>query len=126
MKKMIIFITLLMSLRVSAETAKSEWENTTLSDETIRKIQQAQVEYKNCVGLEMQKPVYRNLDTRKATDEVIKFCEPVLAKMRDVYIAVKVPDKVADRHLKQMRIRTTRTALREFMFAEAARKSGQQ
>ncbi|NOU13989.1 MAG: hypothetical protein HOO92_08525 [Methylococcaceae bacterium] len=45
--------------------------------------------------------------------------------MRDIYIAEKVPAVIADRHLKQMRLQTTRTALQGMMFSEAARKSSQ-
>lgn len=126
MNKILIYLTMLISFGVYAEAAKNEWQNTSLSEETIKKIQQAQLDYKNCVALEMQKPVYRDIDTRKATDQVIKSCEPVLAKMREVFLAEKIPGAAADHHLKRLRIKTTRTSLREFMFAEAARKSSQQ
>jgi hypothetical protein len=56
----------------------------------------------------------------------MKQCESVLSQMREVYLAEKVPDVIADRHLKQMRMQTTRNALQGMMFNEAARKSGQQ
>jgi hypothetical protein len=125
--KIIPFCILLLTTSfANAEAPKDEWQNTTLSEDTIKKIQQAQFQYKKCVSEEMQKPAYREIDTRKATDQVIKQCEPVLAKMRDVYVAEKVPGAVADRHLKQMRLKTTRSLLQELMFSEAARKSGQQ
>jgi hypothetical protein len=45
--------------------------------------------------------------------------------MRAVYLEQKVPAMMADRHLKQMRVRTTRKLLQELIFSEAARKSGQ-
>lgn len=125
--KKVLFLTLLLSaVAVYANDPKNDWHNTELSDATIKKIQEAQYQYKKCVAEEMQKPAYHEIDTRKATDLVIKQCEPVLAKMREVYIGEKVPGIIADRHLKQMRLRTTRTALQELMFSEAARKSGQQ
>jgi hypothetical protein len=126
MKKTLFLILLFSSASVFANDAKNEWQNTELSDATIKKIQEAQFQYKKCVAVEMQKPAYREIDTRKATDQVIKQCEPVLAKMREVYLAEKVPGVIADRHLKQMRLRVTRSALQELMFSEAARKSGQQ
>jgi len=109
-----------------ANDPKNEWHNTELSDSTIKKIQEAQFQYKKCVAEEMQKPAYQSIDTRKATDEIIKQCESVLAKIREVYLAEKVPETIADRHLRHMRIQYTRKALQELMFAEAARKSGQQ
>ena len=128
--KKIIFLSMLL-LSVNAYTAESkvkedEWQNTTLSDETMKKIQEARFQYKRCVGEEMQKPVYQTQDSRVSTEAIIKHCEPGLAKMREIYIAEKVPEAIADRHLKQMRLQTTRTALQGMMFSEAARKGAQQ
>lgn len=125
--KKIFFLTLLLSAATAfADDAKNEWHNTTLSDETIKKIQEAKYQYKKCVVDEMQKPAYQEQESRRATDEIMKQCESVLTKMREVYLAEKVPDIIADRHLKQMRMQTTRNALQGMMFNEAARKSGQQ
>jgi len=128
MKKIIFLSLLLLSASAYAEESKvkeDEWQNTTLSDETMKKIQEARFQYKKCVGEEMQKPAYQTQDSRASTEAIIKQCEPGLAKMRDIYIAEKVPAVIADRHLKQMRLQTTRTALQGMMFSEAARKSSQ-
>ena len=125
MNKMIFLALLLVSVNAVADDAKNEWHNTTLSDETIAKIQDAKYQYKKCASDEMQKTIYQNQDSRYATDAIMKQCEPVLAKMREVYLAEKVPEVIADRHLKQMRIQTTRSVLQNVMIAEAQRKSGQ-
>ncbi len=123
--KKILFLTLLLSaVTAFADDAKNEWHNTTLSDATIKKIQAAKYEYKKCVVDEMQKPVYQEQESRRATEEIMKQCESVLSKMREVYFDEKVPEIIADRHLKQMRMQTTRDALQGMMFSEAARKSG--
>ena len=123
----IFFLTILLSAMTAfADDAKNEWQNTTLSDATIKKIQDAQYQYKKCVGGEMQKPAHQEQESRKATEEIMKQCEPVLSRMREVYLAEKVPGTIADRHLKQMRMQTTRNVLQGMMFSEAARKSGQQ
>jgi hypothetical protein len=125
--KKIIFLALLLSTGIAfADDAKNDWHNTTLSDATITKIQEAKYHYKKCVSDEMQKPVYQKLDSRHATDEIIKQCEAVLAKMREVYTTEKVPGVVADRHLKQMRTQITRDVLQTMMFSEAARATGSQ
>jgi hypothetical protein len=126
MKKILLLTLLLSAVTALADDAKNEWHNTTLTEATIKKIQEAKYQYKKCVADEMQKPDYTNQDTRRATDVIMKQCEPVLAKMREVYTAENVPGIVADRHLKQMRMQTTRSALQALMFTEAARKSGQQ
>jgi hypothetical protein len=125
--KKILFLSLLLTAGTTfAADAKNEWHNTTLSDATIEKIQAAKYEYKKCVGGEMQKSAYQQQDTRKATDAIMKQCEPFLAKMREVYTDAEVPGVIADRHLKQMRMKTTREALQGMMFSEAARKAGNQ
>lgn len=126
MKKIIFIAALFPVFTASANDPKNEWHNTVLSEETMKKIQTAKYDYKKCVVDEMKKPDYQNSDSRKATGGIIKQCEPVLGKMREIYLQEKVPDVIADRHLKQMRIQTTRTLLQEIMFAEAARKSGGQ
>jgi hypothetical protein len=124
-KSLFTLALLCISLGASAENTKNEWQNTTLSETTISAIQNAKYQYKKCVSDEMQKPAYALMDSRLATDTIAKMCEPVLGKMREVYLAQKVPGIIADRHLKQIRIQTTRNLIQNMMFAEAARKSGQ-
>jgi Tfp pilus assembly protein PilP len=124
MKKILCLCLLLSAATAYSDDAKNEWHNTTLSEATIEKIQAAKFEYKKCVSDEMQKPPYQQQDSRNATEAIIKQCEPVLAKMREVYTDAKVPGTIADRHLKQMRLQTTRDVLQNMMFSEASRKAG--
>ena len=126
MKNILFLAFLLSSGSAFSDDAKNEWQNTTLSDATIEKIQAAKYEYKKCVGGEMQKSVYQGQDSRKATDAIMKQCETILSKIREVYTEAKVPNVIADRHLKQMRQQTTRDALQGMMFSEASRKAGNQ
>jgi hypothetical protein len=126
MKKILFLAVLLSTSAVFADDANNEWQSTTLSDATIKKIQDAQYQYKKCVAGEMQKPAYQEQEIRRATEAIMKQCESVLSQMREIYLAEKVPDTIADRHLKQMRMQTTRNVLQSMMFSEAARKSGQQ
>ena len=125
MKSVIFSLLLLSSGCIYAEEAKEEWHETTLSDEVIHKIQQAQYNYKKCVVDAMRKPDYAKLESRNATDAVTRECEPVLSEMRKVYIDAEVPGVIADRHLKKLRIQVTRNVLQELMYVEAAKKSGQ-
>ncbi len=126
MKKIFFLTVLLSAVTAFADEAQNEWQNTTLSDATIKKIQDAGYQYKKCVSAEMQKTAHQEQESRRATEEIMKQCEPVLSQMREIYLAEKVPGAIADRHLKQMRMQTTRNVLQGMMFAEAARKSGQQ
>ena len=125
MKKVLCVVALLLATNSYAENSKNEWQNTTISEDTIAKIQAAKYEYKKCVSDEMQKPAYQSQESRAATEVIIKQCESILTKMREVYLEEKVPEVIADRHLKQMRLQTTRDVLQNMMYSEAARQSGQ-
>ena len=124
MKNFLFSLLLLSATTAMAEDTKNEWINTTLTDGTIEKVQTAKYAYKKCVSDEMQKSTYQQQDTRNATEAIIKQCEPILAKIRDVYLDAKVPGVISDRHLKQLRMQTTREVLQGMMFSEATRKSG--
>jgi hypothetical protein len=126
MNKYLLLILCLTASSVNADEAKNEWQNTSLSDAVIEKIQAAKYDYKKCVGDEMQKSVYQEVDTRNATDTIMKQCETILAKMREVYTKAEVPEIIADRHLKQMRMQTTREVLQGMMFFAASRKASGQ
>ncbi len=128
MKPLLLIMLLLSSGWTYAEEAKEskeEWQNTTLSDEVIQKIQHAEYNYKKCMSDAMRKPEISNLDSRKGTDTVANECEPVLAETHKAYTDAGVPKVIADRQLKSLRIKTTRNVLQELMYNEAAKKSGQ-
>lgn len=124
MKIFFLLLGLLFSIIAVAEQPTDEWQNTTLSDATIKKIQESRFEYKKCVGSQIQKPDYLKMDTRKATEEITKECEPTLAKIREVYLAEKLPGTIADRHLRQIRTQTTRKVLQNLMYEQASRSAG--
>lgn len=124
MKYRLFALLMLAAGMACAEDAKEEWNETSLSNETIEKIQKAQFNYKKCVVDTMQKPDFAKLESRNATDAIVKLCEPTLGEMRQVYLDAQVPGVIADRHLKKLRIQVTRNLLQELMYAEAAKKSG--
>ena len=120
----LLFTSLLFLAVAKAETSADEWQNTTISDATIKKIQEGKYEYKKCISEQMQKPAYLDMDSRKATEEILKLCEPMLGKMRETYLTEKIPAVMADRHLRQVRVQTTRKLLQEMIFAQAGRAAG--
>ena len=125
MKQILILALLFASAAALADDAKNEWHNTTLSEATIKKIQDVKYQYNKCIVDEMKTTAYKDQDIRNATDAIIKKCEDFLGAVRKVYLDEKVPEIIADRHLKQMRMQTTRNVLKQMMFADAVRKSGQ-
>jgi len=124
MKYRFFVVLMLVAGLADADNAGQEWNATSLNESTIETIQQAQYTYKKCVADEMVKPNNLSLESRHATDAIIKQCEPTLGQMRDIYIKAGVPGQVADRHLKTLRIKVTRNLLQELMYREAAKQSG--
>ena len=90
----------------------------------IKQIQEDKYNYKQCVYLEAQKQGYQKIDSRVATDAVIKQCEATLAKIRTTFSNEGVPEIIIDRFLKKTRVDMTRKILQSLMFAEASRKAG--
>ncbi|NOQ15224.1 MAG: hypothetical protein GQ583_12210 [Methyloprofundus sp.] len=111
----------------AADTSKpstQEWNGSALSETTIKQVQEDKYNYKQCVYKEAQKQGYQKMDSRVATDAVIKQCEPTLAKIRTTFSSEGVPEIIIDRFLKKTRIDMTRKILQSLMFAEASRKAG--
>lgn len=123
MKKIgFLFLMLLPAASFSAEKAE-EWQATTLSEESIKNIQQAKYKYLQCINGEAQKKDYAEMDTRAATDKIIQQCEKPLTDIRTVFIAAKVPESIADRYLKRTRTQTMRKVLEQMMYAAAEREA---
>jgi hypothetical protein len=120
---LIFFVSVSFAANETPAPTEPDWQNTSLSDALIQKIQQTQYQYRKCAADELQKTDYAKLDFRVATEKVLKQCEPLLSQMRETYLAEKVPAVIADRQLKKLRIQTTRNVLSELMFRTAANQS---
>ncbi len=106
------------------QTTDKQWNGSTLSEATIKQVQEDKYNYRQCVYKEAQKQGYQKIDSRVATDAVIKQCESTLAKIRTTFSREGVPDIIIDRFLKKTRIDMTRKILQSLMFAKASRKAG--
>lgn len=104
--------------------AAETWNGSNLSDATIKQVQQDKYDYTQCVYSEARKQGYQKMDSRVATDAVMKQCEQQLAKIRTTFISDGIPEVIADRYLKKTRIEMTRKILTSLIFAEAARSAG--
>jgi hypothetical protein len=118
-----LLLMLLASAAVFAAEKSEEWQATTLSDSSIKNIQQAKYKYLQCITGEVQKKDYAQMDTRAATDKIIQQCEKPLADIRGVFTAEKVPESIADRYLKRTRTQTARKVLEQMMYAAAEREA---
>lgn len=125
MKKICLLLLMLATTAGFAAEKSDEWQATTLSESSIKNIQQAKYKYLECIGAEVPKKDYVGMDTRLATDKIIQQCEKPLADIRTVFIAEKVPEGMADRYLKRTRTQTARKVLEQMMYAAAAREAHQ-
>lgn len=123
-KKILCLICLLFAGFAYATEAENEWSETKLSDLTIKKIQQAQYQYKKCAIGKMQKIKRSKIEVKVAANTIIKQCESALSQLRQVYLDAAVPSVIADRHLKKMRTDVSRRVVKQLMFSAAAHKAG--
>lgn len=131
MTKIVFSLVFALSLSACAATEptiskENKWNGSTLSNEVIGEVQQAKLTYRQCVYTEAQKKGYMKIDTRVATDAIMKQCEPTLGKIRTIFIDAGVPAITTDRFLKKTRVDLTRSILKSLMFAEATRKASVQ
>ena len=108
---------------VTDKVSKETWNKSALTEQSIEKIQLAKKDYLICITDEMKKHLNsdaKNMDSRHATDKVLKICEPSLAKVRTVFMAQNAPEAVATQYLKRTRTQTARKVLQEMMYASAA------
>ena len=120
----LIFYCLVAAQPVMAEETRAaveRWEPTTLSEATIQKVQGAKHHYLQCIAKAVKEERYQKLDTRVATDAILKSCETSLSAIREAFLSEKVPASVADRYLKRTRTQTARSVLENMMYAAASR-----
>ncbi len=109
---------------VKSQSSGKTWNGSNLSAATIKQVQADKYNYRQCVYKEAQKQGYQKIDSRVATDAVIKQCESTLAKIRTTFVNEGVPEVITDRFLKKTRTDMMRKILQSLMFAEASRKAG--
>lgn len=109
---------------VAGRNDGNEWQETSLPDSAIEHIQKAKFQYGQCIRAEINKVMDSKMDSRRATDLVMKQCENELTRVRKIFIDEKVPEHIADRYMKQTRTQTARNTLKQLMYVDAAKKMG--
>ena len=123
MRKFLLLVLLVISLPTLAEkNQKKEWQASTLSDSTIANIQKAKYEYLTCITQEVKKKSKIKMDTRAATDLVLKECEKNLDNISTTFKKENIPSSMSDRYIKKTRTQTARKVLQEFIYAAAAKQ----
>lgn len=100
--------------------ADDEWRGTTLSDQTLEKVNLALVAYQGCVNAETREHMGEKADSRALTDRILKTCEEKLSKVKTAFDSEKVPGTISERYMRSRRTQAARQILRIFMGAQAA------
>ena len=108
-----------------ALSAPKTWQPTTLAPQTIEKTRTATQAYHVCLSNEIKSLQHARLDSRDATNVILKKCESELTPIRDALLAEQVPPKIADRFLFRKRNQAVRKLLQLMMFAESQREAAQ-
>jgi hypothetical protein len=103
---------------------EDEWKMTTLSDETLKKVQLALVGYQQCVNDKTKLRIHHAADSRAITDAVLKQCEDQLSAVKLAFDAERVPSSVSERYMRSRRTYAARNILRTVMGVQAMRSAG--
>jgi hypothetical protein len=106
--------------------AEDEWRGTTLSDQTLEKVNLALVAYQGCVNTEARAHIGEPVDSRAITDSVLKTCEDKLSQVKAAFDSEKVPAAISERYMRARRTQVARQILRTFMATQAAQTATRQ
>ncbi len=125
MKRFLLYVLGLLIVPTGSAISAKTWQPTTLSSETIEKTRVATQAYHVCLDNEINAFRQVRLDSRHATNIILKKCEFELTPIRTALLAEQVPTKIADRLLRRRRNQAVRKVLQSMMFAESRREAAQ-
>lgn len=103
--------------------AEEQWQASTLSAESIHKIQTKTEAYHQCLHKEVSGFPLSAVDSRDATNAILKKCEPRLIPIRELLLLENVTPRVANRYLLSKRHQAARNVLKSMMYAESQRQA---
>jgi len=117
---------LVLIMPVARAAPEEAWQGSSLSDETLKKVQLALVDYQRCINEDTQARINDRLDSRAMTDAILKQCEEKLGAVKTAFDQEKVPAEVSDRYMRSRRTHAARNILKTIMGIQALRAgSGQ-
>ena len=123
MKRFILCVLGLLNMPVGLAVSAQTWQPTTLSSATIEKTRVATLAYHVCLDKEINAFRQIPMDSRDATNIILKKCESKLMPIRMALLAEQVPPKIADRLLRKRRNQALRKVFQLMMFAESQREA---
>ena len=106
---------------VKADATNEAWQGTSLSDETLQKVQRTLVDYQQCITEQTQGHINDHLDSRAITDLVLKKCEERLGGIKTAFDGEKVPVEISERYMRSRRTHAARNILKTVMSVQALR-----
>lgn len=101
----------------------ADWQPSTLSAETLEKVQAGLRVYQQCVNDETRVHIDDKMDSRRITDRVLQQCEDELSAIKPAFDAEQVPDSISERYLRSKRSRAAQQILRVVMATQAVRST---
>lgn len=99
------------------------WQASTLSEETLAKVQDGLRVYQRCVNDETRTHLDDRMDSRRITDLILQNCEDKLSAIKAAFDAENVPDSISERYLRSKRSHAAQQILRVVMANQAMRSS---
>jgi hypothetical protein len=101
------------------------WQPSTLSEQTLDKVQAALKVYQQCVNDETRVHLNDHEDSRRVADTILKNCEGKLSEVKAPFDAEKVPESISERYLRSKRSLAAQQVLRVVMATQAVRSAGE-
>jgi hypothetical protein len=110
-------------LAAATEEIKQEWQPSTLSEQTLAKVNAGVEQYQTCLNNETRAHVNDKDDSRKVADLILRNCEKPLSVVKAAFDAEKVPGVISDRYLRSKRSRAAQQVVKVVMGAQASRSA---
>jgi len=102
---------------------ESQWKPSTLSEQTIAKVNAAVRDYQKCLNDETLARVNDQADSRAIADTILRRCEHKLAPIKAAYDAENVPASISERYMRKNRSQGAQSVLRFVMAVQAMRSA---
>ena len=104
-----------------SEVIKQEWQPSTLSEQTLNKVNAGVEQYQTCLNDETRTHINDKDDSRRVTDLILRNCEAKLTVVKTAFDDEKVPGVISDRYIRSKRSRAAQQIVRVVMATQAQR-----
>lgn len=102
-------------------THTGEWQGSSLSEQSIRRINELNVKYRRCLQAETDARAATADDPRAIGDLILRQCEDTLGEIQAALEAEGVPNTVAARYVRKNRSQGAQNVMRVVQFVQAQR-----